>query len=147
MPLGAADGSGPVTVPERVQLRAWKYVLKGDPNACWPWQASLGSHGYGQIGWKGNDRMHGTTAHRAIWVSLNGQIPDGMTIDHKCRNRVCCNPSQLRLLSNYENAKDNGFAKRTHCPHGHPYSPENTRVNDRGHRFCRECARQSKRVA
>jgi hypothetical protein len=36
-------------------------------------------------------------------------------------------------------------AKKTHCPHGHAYTSENTRVKSRGDRTirrCRECDRQ-----
>ena len=30
---------------------------------------------------------------------------------------------------------------RAHCPQGHEYTPENTGLNNRGTRFCRECTR------
>ncbi len=36
-------------------------------------------------------------------------------------------------------------AKKTHCPHGHMYSPENTLVY-RGSRFCLECKRTRARI-
>ena len=64
-----------------------------------------------------------------------------MTVDHKCHNRVCCNPSHLRLLTNVENATDNLQGRKTHCPHGHPYWGENLYVSPRGDRRCRTCAR------
>lgn len=36
------------------------------------------------------------------------------------------------------------------CKHGHPYTPENTRISQTGHRICRTCERlhkQAKREA
>lgn len=33
-------------------------------------------------------------------------------------------------------------AAKTHCPQGHPYSPENTYVNPQGSRECRICHRR-----
>lgn len=37
--------------------------------------------------------------HRATWQAKNGPIPDGYELDHKCRNRRCCNPEHLQLLT------------------------------------------------
>ena len=37
-------------------------------------------------------------------------------------------------------------ALKTHCYVGHEYTPENTRVDNRGYRFCRTCARINGRV-
>ncbi len=36
-------------------------------------------------------------------------------------------------------------SEKTHCPHGHEYSPENTVVNNKGSRECLVCSRRSKR--
>lgn len=105
---------------------------------------SIGSHGYGQIGWQENKQQFMYLAHRVAWVIANGQIPDGLTIDHLCRTRRCVNPAHLRLLTNVENATDNGQSKKTHCPHGHEYAGENLIVNRDGSRGCRACARRHK---
>jgi len=116
----------------------WKDVDAGQPDQCWPWMKSTGSHGYGQT-WDG---ITVRLAHRVAWVLHHGrQIPDDMTIDHICRNRTCVNVDHLRLLTNVENAKDNGMARRTQCPSGHAYDDANTYVNRMGHRQCRACAR------
>ena len=37
--------------------------------------------------------------HRATWQHLNGLVPEGYELDHKCRNRRCCNPEHLQLLT------------------------------------------------
>lgn len=129
------------SVPERVIARVFNDIDVRGPDECWPWMKSLGSHGYGQSCWWSNDKSRsvGTTAHRVAWIAVNGPIPEGMTIDHLCRTRPCCNPLHLRLLTNVENATDNGQGK-THCPQGHPYNAWNTKIDGRGHRKCRECA-------
>ena len=80
-------------------------------------------------------------AHRLAYELTIGDIPGDLTVDHLCRNRRCCNPAHLRLLTNEENGKLNGQAVQTHCHNGHEFSPENTRLNSRGHRTCRACER------
>lgn len=112
--------------------------------ACWPWLLSTGSHGYGQA-WDGTTVR---TSHSLWWEYMTGEHvrkETGLTIDHICHNRICCNPIHLRLLPNRVNAQDNGFLGRTHCPQGHAYTPENTyhnkprRPGGRRGRMCRIC--------
>ena len=110
--------------------------MTGGPTSCWPWTRSVGSHGYGQV----TDGVTMRLAHRVAWVLSTGtQIPVGLTIDHLCRNPPCCNPAHLRILENRENATDNGNSRKTHCKWGHEFTPENTRINAKGHRYCRTC--------
>lgn len=52
-----------------------------------------------------------------------------------------CRPCRDEREREYRPAQGNAHADRTHCPQGHEYSPENTRVRKNGHRDCRECAR------
>jgi hypothetical protein len=116
-------------------------TLIGDDESCWPWLLSTGSHGYGQ-GWDG---VTVRTAHSMWWEAMYGPVPKGLTIDHICHNRVCQNVAHMRLLTNRENGKDNGFATRTHCPSGHEYTPGNTRYQlkvrpgRRPYRKCKTC--------
>ncbi len=35
---------------------------------------------------------------------------------------------------------------KTHCVHGHAYTPENTLRNGEGWRYCRTCNREAARV-
>lgn len=114
----------------------WSRVDVRESGECWLWTQSAGSHGYGQT-WDGTDVL---LAHRVAWVLTHGAIPDGLTVDHQCRVRTCCNPSHLRLLTNVENARDNGMARRRRCPSGHAYDEKNTYVDPAGHRRCRACA-------
>lgn len=40
--------------------------------------------------------------HRIRWEFEKGPIPEGYEVDHICRNRACCNPDHLQLLSKSE---------------------------------------------
>lgn len=121
-------------------------------NGCLRWDGFITSDGYGAVGYRG--RRH-TLTHRAFWIEQVGDIPDGMTVDHECHNRDtacsgrsecphrrCVEVTHLRIVSAVENtqASPNAMARRTHCPHGHEYSPENTAIYD-GRRFCIACSR------
>jgi hypothetical protein len=67
-----------------------------DPvSGCWNWNGSLNSNGYGKF--KAGGRMF--YAHRAAYARANGPIPRGLSIDHVCRNRRCCNPDHLEAAT------------------------------------------------
>ena len=128
---------------EGVRMSFWHRVSDPDERGCREWTLSSGSHGYGQW-WPHRDSGHSRfdrnwLTHRMAWFLTYGPIPPHWTIDHICRNRRCCEPTHLRLLTNLANASDNGFKTRTHCPRGHAYAEDNTRTNDLGHRWCRAC--------
>ena len=45
-------------------------------------------------------------AHRAAWELVNGAIPDGMCVLHKCDNPPCVRVEHLFLGTVYENNTD-----------------------------------------
>lgn len=134
-------------VPTRVAERAFSSWVPGD-GGCRISTYSVASHGYAQIGWRAIEtgKMTGTTAHRAAWVHINGQIPDGMTVDHRptCDPR-CVHVKHLRLLTNFENGR------RTQgrdwpvgqCINGHDNSLLRTQPN--GRTRCKVCRAQYQR--
>lgn len=131
-----------MTVPDRVIQRVLTKVRAKDGSSnCINTTYSTGSHGYGQVGWHEGGQRRMTLTHRVAWEAYHGPIPDGLTVDHICHNRICINPRHLRLLTNEQNASDNGYATRTHCPQGHEYAGENLYINPKGERLCRACAR------
>jgi hypothetical protein len=66
-------------------------------DGCWTWTGAKASHGYGNTA--------RTTAHREVWELLIGPIPDGLTLDHLCRNPLCVNPDHLEPVTCAENLR------------------------------------------
>lgn len=134
---------------ETIERRFWdKVAWSTDDTACWPWMASKRAGGYGQF------LISGTfvgQAHRLAYELEVGPIPDGLQLDHLCRNTACCNPSHLEPVTPRENylrgvgfAADN--ARKTHCKWGHPFEGDNL-YSRYGKRWCQTCRRRNERTS
>ena len=49
--------------------------------------------------------------HRVAYEELVGPIPDGLVLDHLCRNRRCCNPEHLEPVTDGENTRRGNHTK------------------------------------
>lgn len=150
-----------MTTPAR---RAWTIETQADlarflkfvkfSDGCWEWIGARKSDikaPYGLF------RLNGTMkqAHRVSWQTFMGLIPDGLTLDHLCKNQPCIRPSHLEPVTLYENwsrgdnpASRNRF--KTHCDKGHELAGDNLHIvpanGYRSYRRCRECSRQTARA-
>ena len=90
------------------------------PTGCIKFTGPRTAGGYGTIRLPGNVKW---LAHRAAYELLVGPIPDGLEIDHLCRNPPCVNVGHLEPVTHAENVRRGvpGNSKKTACPRGHPY--------------------------
>ena len=130
--------------------RFWEKVKPA--GECWEWTGGVGG-GYGRIRRARKEvRAHGgpchLQAHRWAYEFLIDEIPAGLQLDHLCRNQLCVNPYHLEPVPQIVNLhRGMGFtpilAAKTHCPAGHEYSVENTRIKTsstgRPGRCCKRC--------
>jgi len=128
---------------DRVQAKISPEPMSG----CWLWTGYLaGGQGYGGIEIRGQQCL----AHRVVYELLVGPIPEGLELDHLCRNRCCVNPDHLEAVTSKVNVlRGVGIsaanAVKTHCVNGHEFTDENTYLH-RGHRHCRKCGREESRT-
>lgn len=107
---------------------------------CVEWSGHRDRDGYG--------KSNGKRAHRVAYEREVGPIPDGLQLDHLCRNRACVNVAHLEPVAPRENTLRSPIApaamnaRKTHCLRGHEFTPENTYPQPGG-RMCRECHRQA----
>lgn len=71
-------------------------------SGCWEWPGNQRG-GYGRIETKVAGKRRRPAAHRVFYEEFVGPIPDGLSIDHLCRNRACVNPDHLEPVSMREN--------------------------------------------
>lgn len=132
----------PADLPPRMAAK-----VAVDESGCWLWTAGRNNSGYGKVSWMGGYK----STHRVTYTLLVGPIPDGLQIDHLCRNRACCNPSHLepvtalenQLRSPYYNAREprperTPRTAATHCGQGHALTPEDVYIVN-GRRRCKAC--------
>lgn len=104
--------------------RFWANVEKHDGDCpccsgCWIWAGYISAKGYGRMRTQSGPQQT-IGAHRVAYELLVGPIPEGLTIDHLCRNRGCVNPEHLEVVTQRENTRRGKSpagvnAQKTHC--------------------------------
>ncbi len=128
---------------EKLLARFWAKVNKTE--TCWLWTGGT-SRGSGEpYGSFHPSRSVLVRAHVFAYEMLVGPVPLGLVLDHLCRVRMCCNPAHLEPVTPQVNVL-RGIgptainAAKTHCDHGHEFTPENTGEVTAGGRYCKACA-------
>jgi len=113
-----------------------KRVVVDPETGCHNWTGHTTVKGYGVTNLNGEQIM----VHRAVWEHSKGPIPEGLQIDHLCRNTSCCNVEHLRVVTPGENTLGSNnmaarYAKRENCDKcGGPFS-----FFSSGIRYCKSC--------
>ena len=113
---------------------------------CWEWTGRLSEDGYGKVPVASG--RYGSV-HRLSYQLKWGSVPDGLEIDHVCRNRRCFNPDHLEAVTRRENVRRGALPEmmrkkatdQTHCRLGHPLSGSNLVLQgpEKKFRVCRIC--------
>lgn len=112
---------------------------------CWLFAGKITEREYGMI----YDGEKWRVAHRVVYESLVGEIPDGLVLDHLCRVKQCVNPEHLEPVPHRINTL-RGIGPtavnktKTHCINGHEFTPDNVYIRKYGWRGCRTCERKIK---
>jgi len=122
----------------RIDERFWKKIAATE-KGCWEFTGSK-SNGYGRVQRNGVKMP----SHQFTWLKLVGPIPDGLEMDHLCRNPPCCNPEHLEPVTHRENvlrgespmAKN---ARKTRCMKGHELVEGNLVKRQLPARVCLTC--------
>lgn len=134
-----------------VHVRTFVKAFINEETGCWEWRGAKNELGYGVITIVKDGMRHTMRAHRISWSHIRGPIPQGLVLDHLCRNPSCINPDHLEPVPqalNVQRGRAGHHNKaKTHCVNGHEFTPENTKfLPGRDQRQCRACGAERLRI-
>lgn len=137
---------GRVAMTPAQQLEHIRNRVRTNEQGCWLWMMACSPMGYGFVSWQGRPRL----VHRVVYENLKGPIPEGLQLDHLCRQPACCNPKHLEPVTNRENTLRGLRPNRSgKCPQGHEVTEETgywtkpTKSRPNSTLRCRVCRNQS----
>ena len=81
----------------------------GYPTPCWIRRGFVTTAGYSRVRIAGRDML----AHRAMYEQIVGPIPEGLELDHLCRQTRCINPDHLEPVTRAKNLQRGAGTKLT----------------------------------
>jgi len=135
----------------------FKFLSKisiGLSTECWSFTGAK-VKGYGKFSTWDKVKNKNYLAHRVSFSIFNGELIEGLVVDHVCRNRSCVSPEHLRQVTVEENVFENSDTltlknrDKTHCSRGHEFSGHNLLLigyKGRKHRRCRACTYEMKKI-
>lgn len=134
---------------DELYRRVLERVREDPATGCRIYTGQVDEDGYGRIMWEGKWRR----THRVAYESVNGPIPTGLVICHRCDNPPCINPAHLFAGTQGDNVRDSvkkgrhvgnpaGPPPWTHCKRGHELTPENSYRLKAGSKVCKQCKRE-----
>lgn len=127
--------------------RILRHVDKTDPDGHWLWTGwKVSGYGYIREGGRGSRLV---VAHRVLWESVNGPVPEGKECGHRCptgARKDCVNPAHIQAITHSENISDyyGGWCKRRLHRLDDPANVLHLR---NGRRYCRICTEHRSAVA
>lgn len=136
-----------ITDKDRMYNNPERFAAKLDksagPDGCWLWTGATNGKGYGVLAVNVKVQYY---AHRRAWEFVNGPIPDGLHVLHRCDVTLCCNPAHLSLGTQRDNNLDRDQKGRKHAPYscgfcaaGHNLRETGIRTWPNGRRKCELC--------
>ncbi|AMD43461.1 hypothetical protein ZC03_084 [Pseudomonas phage ZC03] len=106
-------------VYKRVSIEDRGFTINNKPSPCHIWTGPTSGNGRG--GGYGRMSLEGQTVatHLVVYTHFYGYIPSRKQIDHLCKQRACCNPEHLELVTHLQNQRRKVARKVTTCEPAH----------------------------
>lgn len=117
--------------------------LRVQDSGCWHLTTTPDAAGYARLYIAGQGQVY---AHRWAYETFVAPIPEGLCIDHLCRNRRCVNSEHMEPVTRGENVRRGAAMEvQAFCGHGHSMDGDNLYISPQGRRYCKACSRQRNR--
>lgn len=123
-------GTTTLKIPRDIRQRIARFMVK-QPTGCIHYGTAKS---YTTISYQGKKWM----AYRLVWTLTVGPIPDGLVIDHLCKNPRCVNVEHLEPTTQSVNIARGKLREHPYCKNGHAY-PADTPLRSGRWRICRPC--------